>query len=124
MNKGSILVVEDNQVNRMIVEKILDQLDYSVTAVDSGQACLDTVSLSQYQLIFMDCQMPGMDGFKTTKNLREHELNKGLKSTPIVALTANTSANIRQKCLAAGMSDYMPKPVSLEKLKKVIEHWI
>ena len=124
VNKGSILVVEDNQVNRMIVEKILNQLDYSVTAVDSGQACLDTVSLSQYQLIFMDCQMPGMDGFKTTENLREHELNKGLKSTPIVALTANTSANIRQKCLAAGMSDYMPKPVSLEKLKKVIEHWI
>ena len=123
-SKGRILVVEDNQVNRMIVEKILSRLNYSVTAVESGQACLDTVKLSQYQLIFMDCQMPGMDGFKTTESLRAGELNRGLKSTPIVALTANTSANIRQKCLAAGMSDYMPKPVNIEKLKKVIEHWI
>jgi signal transduction histidine kinase/ActR/RegA family two-component response regulator len=123
-SKGSILVVEDNQVNRMIVEKILSKLNYSVTAVESGQACLDSVKVSQYQLIFMDCQMPGMDGFKTTASLRKGELSRGLKSTPIVALTANTSANIRQKCLAAGMSDYMPKPVNIEKLKKVIEHWI
>lgn len=118
-----VLVVEDNQVNRMVVEKILKNLNYDVTCVATGQECLNKIQAQRYQLILMDCHMPEMDGFDTTEGIRLYEHKKGLSHTPIVALTANTSSDIRQRCLGAGMSDYMSKPVKIDKLDEMIERW-
>lgn len=118
-----ILVVEDNQVNRMVVEKILKSLHYDVTCVSTGQECLTEIESKEYQLILMDCHMPEMDGFNTTEGIRSYEEKHGLSCIPVIALTANTSSDIRQRCLSSGMSDYMSKPVKMDKLDEMIGRW-
>lgn len=118
-----IMVVEDNQVNRMVIEKILKSLNYDVTCVSTGKDCLNEIESGQYQLILMDCHMPDMDGFHTTQGIRSYEKRNGLTNTPVIALTANTSSDIRQRCLLSGMSDYMSKPVKIDKLDEMIGRW-
>jgi len=119
-----ILIVEDNQVNRMVAEKILRNMRFEPICVESGRECIDAVKSDQFDLIFMDCHMPDMDGFETTQVIRQYEQRHASKAVPIVALTANTSAEIRQECLTSGMSDYVAKPIKMAVLQDVINRWL
>ncbi len=119
-----ILIVEDNKVNRMVAEKILRNMQLDAVCVESGKECLDAIKSGGFDLIFMDCHMPDMDGFQTTQALRQYEDDNAQAPIPIIALTANTSAEIRQECLASGMSDYVAKPIKIDVLQDVLGRWL
>ena len=119
-----VLIVEDNKVNRMVAEKILRNMKLIPICVESGEECIKAIKTETFDLIFMDCHMPAMDGFETTRALREYEVEQQLSHIPIIALTANTSAEIRQECLAAGMSDYVAKPIKIDILHDAINRWL
>lgn len=119
-----VLIVEDNKINRMVAEKILRNLKFDVVCVESGEDCIHAIKTSGFDLIFMDCHMPNMDGFQTTQALRQYEEDNSKKPIPIIALTANTSSEIRQECLMSGMSDYVAKPIKINILQDVIDRWL
>jgi signal transduction histidine kinase/CheY-like chemotaxis protein len=119
-----ILIVEDNKVNRMVAEKILRNMKLDAVCVESGRDCIHAIKSGDFDLVFMDCHMPDMDGFQTTQALRQYEEAHQRKPVPIIALTANTSAEIRQECLTSGMSDYVAKPIRIEVLQDVIDRWL
>ncbi len=119
-----ILIVEDNRVNRIVAEKILRNMNLEPISVESGKECIEHYKAEKYDLIFMDCQMPDMDGFETTQAIRAFEQVNNQPPTPIIALTANTSLNVRQACKTAGMSDYVAKPIKVDILHDVINRWI
>jgi len=121
---GRALIVEDNPVNRMVAEKMLKKVNFEAVSVESGDECLSLIRNNRYDLIFMDCHMPGMDGFVTTREVRKAERIGNMKNTPIIALTANTSAEIRQRCIESGMDDYLAKPLKVDQLKEVIGRWL
>ena len=118
-----ILLVEDNEVNQRVALMQLYQLGYLVDAVDDGQQALDALAKNDYALILMDCQMPVLDGYAATKQIRAQEQGTG-RHIPIVAVTANAMASDRERCLEAGMDDYLSKPVNSKQLKHVLEHWL
>ena len=115
------LIVEDNPVNLKVVQRMLTKAwdGIHISAVVSGEDCLARVRDEHFDVILMDCQMPGLDGFETTRRLRADGIQ-----TPVVACTANTTDKIRDRCLDAGMNDYMAKPVKVPGLKKVLEKWL
>ena len=117
-----VLLAEDNEVNQRITVRLLEKLGLAVDAVANGREAVDAVSKKNYGLILMDCQMPEMDGFEATAVIRNRERNN--RHTPICALTANAMEGDRERCLAAGMDDYIAKPVSVEKLQEAIDRWI
>jgi signal transduction histidine kinase len=119
-----ILIVEDNKVNRMVAEKILCNMKFDPVCVDSGEECIKAVKEETFDLIFMDCHMPDMDGFETTAALRKYEAEQQRSPVPVIALTANTSAEIRQECLTSGMSDYVAKPIKIDTLYEVMKRWL
>ncbi len=115
-----LLVVEDNPVNMMVMKGVLGKLGY--TQIDSAGDGLEAVEMTgqgTHGLILMDCQMPKMDGYNATRRLRE----LGVK-TPIVAMTAHTQSGDREKCLAAGMDDYLTKPIAIDKLTACLDRWL
>jgi signal transduction histidine kinase/DNA-binding NarL/FixJ family response regulator len=117
-----VLVVEDNTVNQKVAVAMIESLGYAAEAVGNGLEAVEACSRQTYDAILMDCQMPHMDGFKATAFIRERE---GLAHhTPIVALTASVTAEDRQRCLAAGMDDYLSKPVPREALATALRKWI
>jgi PAS domain S-box-containing protein len=118
-----VLLAEDNPTNQKVAQLILRKLGYACHIVDNGQAALDAVGTLPYALVLMDCQMPVMDGFEATRELRRMEQDNGLARLPVVALTANALQGEREKCLAAGMDDYVSKPVNSERLREVLERW-
>lgn len=120
---GHVLVVEDNAVNRKVVTLQLESLGYQVDAVSNGAEAIQAVKEGSYDLVFMDCQMPVMDGFQATQIIRKREATTG-RRTPIVALTANAMQGDREKCIGAGMDDYLSKPVSAHDLRVVLERWL
>ena len=118
-----ILVAEDNVINQMVVLTHLKQLGFEGQAVANGGEVLSALRVSKFDLILMDCQMPEMDGFEATGLIRERE-----KSTrthiPIIALTANAMEQDKERCLAAGMDDYMTKPFKRNDLAKILKTWL
>jgi CheY-like chemotaxis protein len=119
---GKILVVEDNTVNQKVAVAMIESLGYGAEAVGNGLEAVEACSRQTYEAILMDCQMPQMDGFKATAFIRQRE---GLSHrTPIIALTASVTAEDRQRCLAAGMDDYLSKPVPREALASTLRKWI
>ena len=116
-----VLLVEDHPVNREIAFDMLTELGCRVHAAENGLIALGAVSREPFDLVLMDCQMPVMDGFEASRRIRalEHELSR--PPVPIVALTANALSGDRERCLAAGMDDYLPKPIPLRELARVIE---
>ena len=117
--KLRILVAEDNPINSLISRLMLEKLGHTVSTVSHGQEALDILETTTFDLIFMDCQMPELDGFEATKRIRSGD--KAWKSIPIVALTAHASTEDRQRCLATQMSGHVSKPVRLDDLAQEIE---
>ncbi|MEX0604422.1 MAG: ATP-binding protein [Marinobacter sp.] len=120
------LVVEDNPVNQRVATALLTRLGFETDAVDNGQQALERVRASHdnYEVILMDCHMPIMDGYETTRSIREWEATAGLRSTPIIALTADALPGTEAACHEAGMNDYLAKPVRKENLRKVLSRWL
>jgi CheY-like chemotaxis protein/HPt (histidine-containing phosphotransfer) domain-containing protein len=121
--RGRLLVAEDNPVNQKVILRTLERLGYRAEVVGNGLEALEALRLTTYDLVFMDCQMPEMDGFEATAALRRLEAASGHR-TPIVALTAHAMAGERERCLAAGMDDYATKPLQLDELKRVLREWV
>ncbi|MEO5971192.1 MAG: response regulator, partial [Bdellovibrionia bacterium] len=116
-----ILVAEDNRINQMITVKQLKKLGYVAHTVANGQEAVEAVSRIPYDLVLMDCQMPEMDGFEATRLLRKNELDGGKSHMRIIALTAHALAGDKEKCITAGMDDYLCKPITVPKLAEVIK---
>jgi signal transduction histidine kinase/DNA-binding response OmpR family regulator len=118
-----ILLVEDNAVNQRLALRQLAKLGFEAIAVGNGRAALGAQRAQRYDLILMDCHMPVMDGFAATAAIRADERSTQTR-VPIIAMTANARAGDRDECLAAGMDDYLSKPVTMATLAGVIERWL
>lgn len=116
----NLLLVEDDAVNRIVTERMIREMGYQIDTAENGAKALMLWQKKQYNIILMDIQMPEMDGMETTKHIREAEANTG-KHTPIIALTAHALSGDRERFLAAGMDEYIAKPVQFEELIKKIE---
>lgn len=119
--RASLLLVEDNAVNQRVAVGLIRKLGYDVEAVSSGSEAIEAVRANSYQAILMDCQMPEMDGFEVTARIRQMEGEAA--TTPIIALTANALPGDRERCLEAGMDDYIPKPLQMARLAEVLGRW-
>ncbi|MEO6102666.1 MAG: ATP-binding protein [Pseudoxanthomonas sp.] len=120
-----LLLVEDNPVNLAVGEKLLSVLGYACDIAVNGQIALEKMATGRYNLVLMDCQMPVLDGYAATREWRDREtLQKSPRRLPIVAMTANAMAGDRQRCLDAGMDDYLSKPVSREQLENCLQRWL
>ena len=123
VRRERILVVEDNQVNQRLALRQLQRLGFAAVTVSNGREAVDAEMRDRYDLIFMDVQMPVMDGFEAAAEIRRLEI-RSRRHVPIVAMTANALNEDRDACLSAGMDDYVSKPVSLANLRGVIEKWL
>ena len=120
--KPRLLLAEDNPVNQKVACKMLEKLGYRVDVAGNGQEAVAAHERARYPLIFMDCQMPEVDGFEATALIRKMEGRSA--HTPIVAMTANAMQGDRERCLAAGMDDYIAKPVRPKELQAVLDTWL
>ncbi len=121
---GLVLVVEDNEVNQQVATAMLNRMGCEVDVAGNGRDGLAALERTRYDLVFMDCHMPVMDGFKATAAIRASEGRRGRSRQPIVALTADALAGDAEKCLVAGMDDYLAKPFGLSELRAVLERWL
>jgi PAS domain S-box-containing protein len=142
-----LLVVDDNPVNQKVAVKMLEKLGYRVDVADNGKEALAALARRSYQLVFMDCQMPEMDGFEATRLIRERESAAGERQgatgdrseasspthspsplaprhIPIVAMTANAMEGDREECLSVGMDDFVSKPIKSQELQRVLARWL
>jgi CheY-like chemotaxis protein/HPt (histidine-containing phosphotransfer) domain-containing protein len=124
-----VLLAEDNPVNQVVSVGMLEGIGCRVDVANNGREAFNALSRMSYDVVFMDCQMPVMDGFEATKAIRERERSSGnggnspTLHVPIVALTAHAMRGDREACLAAGMDDYMSKPFSQQQLVAVLKKW-
>lgn len=116
-----ILLAEDNEVNQVLVIRMLERRGYLVEAVGDGRQAVLALKARGYAAVLMDCQMPELDGYDATGELRRSE--PGGAHIPVIAMTANTSRSDRERCLASGMDDYLAKPITPEELERVLRRW-
>jgi CheY-like chemotaxis protein len=121
---GHVLVAEDNVTNQKVVQLLLTRAGCRVDIAANGQEAVSALGLIDYDLVFMDCQMPVMDGFEATRLIREMERKRARKRTPVIALTANAMDGERERCLAAAMDDYLAKPVGSLDLHAKLKKWL
>lgn len=117
-----VLVVEDNAVNQLVAEGMLEQLGFQTLTASDGREAIAALATGSFDLVLMDCQMPVMDGFEATRQLRASE-GEG-SHLPVIGLTAHASEHARQECLAAGMDDFLSKPYTADGLSAVLRRWI
>jgi CheY-like chemotaxis protein len=115
-----VLVVDDNAINREVALAMLEELGCSVVLAEEGRAAVAHAEHERFDAIFMDCQMPGMDGYAATEAIRRDESRRGVPPSPIVALTANVLSRDRERCLAAGMTAFLPKPFKASQLADIL----
>jgi CheY-like chemotaxis protein len=118
------LLVEDNAINRKLALKLLEKSGYLAVAVDDGKKAVEKIIAApdEFSMVLMDCQMPVMDGFTATEAIRAHEKETG-RHIPIVAMTANAMSGDRERCLAVGMDEYIPKPIDRALLAAMVERF-
>ena len=121
-HRCEFLLAEDNEINQRITLRLLQKLGLAADAVVNGREAVEALEKRKYDLVLMDCQMPDMDGFEATAVIRSRE--GASRHQTICALTANAMDGDRERCLAAGMDDYISKPVGLEKLREALCRWI
>jgi CheY-like chemotaxis protein len=119
ITKARVLIVEDNLINQKVARSLMERMGYSVEVAANGREGLQKWQEGFFDLILMDCQMPEMDGYEATREIRAREA--GERHTPIVAVTANAMAGDREKCLAAGMDAFVPKPIKIDGLVGILE---
>ncbi|HYS52774.1 MAG TPA: response regulator [Thermoanaerobaculia bacterium] len=117
-----ILVADDQGVNRKLTMRRLEQLGFEVDIVENGLQVIEAVNRTAYDLVFMDCHMPHLDGFRAAEWIRQLEGPR--RRTPIVAFTASAGATDRQRCLSAGMDDFVSKPIEESELLRVVARWL
>lgn len=115
-----VLVAEDNPVNQFVVKAIMEVLNCTCTIVADGKACVDQFTSDQFDVVFMDCEMPGMDGYEATRRIRAHEQTHGINEVPIIALTAHADDDNRVRTRQVGMSDFVTKPFTLEQISDAL----
>jgi len=120
----TVLIVEDNAVNQLVTEELVHSLGFEVVVADNGVTALEALTVGGIDLVLMDCQMPVMDGFQATRELRKREAASGALRLPIIALTANAVKGDRELCLAAGMDDYLSKPVDPHLLEIILLEYL
>jgi CheY-like chemotaxis protein len=118
--RATVLVAEDNVVNQRVAIRMLETLGCRVEVANSGVEALKKLTSARYDLVFMDCQMPEMDGYEATREIRRRESRTG-RRTPIVAMTGHALPDDRARCVDAGMDDFLCKPVRRDALADVIE---
>jgi CheY-like chemotaxis protein len=123
MSNCHVLLVEDNPMNQEVGRSMIEALGGRVDVASNGYEVLDQVESTNYDIIFMDCQMPMMDGFEATRLIREREKQQDAARAVIVALTAHGADEDRRRCLAAGMDDYLGKPFRMQDLFRMMEKW-
>ncbi|MBL8216692.1 MAG: response regulator [Bryobacterales bacterium] len=122
LHQGNVLLVEDNPVNARVALRLLQKLGHRVTAVSNGREALEVTRSVTFDLILMDLQMPEMDGYQATLEIRRRE--RGARHTPIVALTASAMECDREHCVRCGMDDFLPKPLDAERLAETVGRWL
>ena len=121
---GRVLVVEDEEVNRIVARGIMIHLGIDPDFAETGYEALDKITRQEYDLVFMDVQMSGMDGTEATAQIRDLERTQGRRRTPIIALTAFTADGDRDRCIKAGMDDFLAKPLMRESLVDTFKRWL
>ncbi len=123
-HKHTILIAEDNEVNRMVIDNMIDKDYYDIVYAENGKIALDKAKGKKFDLILMDISMPEMDGIECTKNIRIYEDENNLPHTPIIALTAHAMRGDSQRFLAAGMNDYLSKPIKKNTINAALKKWL
>jgi signal transduction histidine kinase/CheY-like chemotaxis protein len=120
--RGLVLLAEDTLISQMLAIRLLQRLGCQVDVAATGSAAVEMFERRKYDLILMDCQMPGMDGYEATQAIRARE--RGAAHVPVIALTASALPGDRHKCIEAGMDDYLPKPIDRDMLRQVLDRWL
>ena len=118
-NNAKVLVAEDNPINQKVVLGILAKLGFTADIAFNGEEVLAALEEKDYSLIFMDCQMPGIDGYEATQKIRQAG-----SEIPIIALTANAMPGDKEKCIESGMNDYLPKPLHVNEIEAMLKKYI
>jgi len=121
---GRVLLAEDNPINQMVARKMLEKIGVETELAANGQEALDLLCERSFDAVLMDCQMPVLDGFSATRQLREWEQQQQRKPLPVIAMTANVMEGDRERCLEAGMDDYIGKPFRNEDLHATLQRWL
>jgi CheY-like chemotaxis protein len=120
-----LLIAEDNPVNQRVAVRMLNKLGYKADVVANGLEAIDALLRFPYEAVLMDCHMPELDGFEASQRIRELERRGDLRArTPIIAITANAMQGDRERCLQAGMDDYVSKPIGIEQLRATLGKWV
>ncbi len=123
-SRGMVLLVEDNPVNLLVAQRLIQLSSFDFISAENGEVALELLQQQPFDMVLMDCQMPVMDGYTATQAWRAIEKAKGLPHMPIIAMTANAMAEDRQKCLDAGMDDYLSKPVDRKLMQQIMMKWL
>jgi len=125
VSRGRVLVVEDNPVSQLLAAEVLKRLGCQVDVVSNGVEAVESYRQMPYKLIFMDCNMPVMDGLEATQRIRQLEVDlSGSLHVPIIAMTASALQGDREKCLAGGMDEFISKPLRLQQLAQFVEKYL
>jgi len=121
LHEARVLLVEDHVVNQMLARRLLERLGATVTIADTGMAAIERLAISTFDVVLMDCQMPELDGYEATRRIRKGAAGAAARNIPIIALTANALSGDRERCLDAGMNDYLVKPLNPAALRDKLE---
>lgn len=119
-----ILLAEDDRLSRLATEQLLEKLGYEVVGVGDGVEAVEAVAEREFDAILMDCQMPRMDGFKATAEIRRHQVERHGARTPVIGLSGRAMEGDSEAATARGMDAYLTKPVNVNELRAALERWI